>query len=237
MSTLKTNYNATLEIDINPSGSSNFQVMNKGWANLSKTLNEVLQEFFYLGDGGFGNTEVTGMHVKVTVTGKRYYGDLVQDYIFSSAVQYGLLDARKTNFRLTTADGVVSGEVTLANIQDLGGDAQNGSDVSVEIHFNGQPSTTATALGDLTVVSVAGSTSGDTAIYVNPALTGGNSYVYKTDTTVSLPAYGDDLSSGWTAWNGTADITATTGDEIVIAEVDGSTLAVKAGKATVTSLA
>ena len=237
MSSLKTNYQATLEIDINPSGSSNFQPMAKGWVNLSKSLNEVVQQLSYLGDSGFGSTEVTGMQPIVTVTGKRYYGDAVQDFIFSASVMYGLLDSRKTNFRLTTAWGVVSGEVTLANIQDISGDANTGGDVSVEIHFNGQPSTTATALGDLTVVSVAGSTSGDTAIYVNPALTGGNTYVYKTDTTVALPGYGDDLSTGWTAWNGTADITATTGDEIVIAEVDGSTLAQKAGKATVTSLA
>lgn len=237
MSSLKTNYQATLEIDINPSGSSNFQPMSKGWVNLTKSLNEVVQQLSYLGDAGFGSTEVTGMQPIITVTGKRYYGDAVQDFIFSSAVMYNLLDSRKTNFRLTTAWGVVSGEVTLANIQDISGDANTGGDVSVEIHFNGQPSTTATALGDLTVVSVAGTLSGDTAIYVNPALTGGNTYVYKTDTTVSLPAYGDDLTTGWTAWNGTAEITATTGDEIVIAEVDGSTLAQKAGKATVTSLA
>ena len=237
MSSLKTNYQATLELDINPSGSSNFQPMAKGWVNLAKSLNEVVQQLSYLGDNGFGSTEVTGMQIITTVTGKRYYGDAVQDFIFSPAVMYGLLDSRKTNFRLTTAWGVVSGEVTLANINDLSGDANTGGDVSVEIHFNGEPSTTTTALGDLTVVSVAGSSSGDTAIYVNPALTGGNSYVYKTDTTVSLPAYGDELTTGWTAWNGTADITATTGDQIVIAEVDGSTLAQKAGRATVTSLA
>jgi len=60
-----------------------------------------------------------------------------------------------------------------------------------------------------------------------------NTYVYKIDTTITLPAFNDDLSTGWTAWDGTAEITATTGNEIAIAEVDAANLCQAAGKTTV----
>lgn len=90
------------------------------------------------------------------------------------------------------------------------------------------------ALGELTVVSVAGSTSGKTAITVTPEKESGNYYKYKTDTTVDMPSYGDS-SASYTTWNGTSDITATTGNEIVIAEVDTNGVILKAGKTVVVS--
>lgn len=96
-----------------------------------------------------------------------------------------------------------------------------------------------TALGALTVTSVAGSVTGKTKITVTQALTGSDTYMYKTATTVSLPGVGDvcDTTAGYTAWDGTSDISATTGNEIVIVEVDSSKKAVNAGKATVTAKA
>lgn len=93
------------------------------------------------------------------------------------------------------------------------------------------------ALGELTVASAEGTESGDTAITVTEALTTGCEYKYKTAETVDLPKLDDDLND-WSDWDGKTDITATTGHEIVIAEVstfDG--MAKKAGKATVTSKA
>lgn len=91
-------------------------------------------------------------------------------------------------------------------------------------------------LGTLTVSSAAGSTAGQTAITVQPTITQGNHYVYQTGASVTLPAeYGADVSSGWTAWNGTDEITATTGNEIGIVEADSGNKAVKAGKTTVTA--
>jgi hypothetical protein len=94
-------------------------------------------------------------------------------------------------------------------------------------------------LGSLTVTSAAGTTSGKTAITAAPALTAGNSYVYKTAATVTLPNYGDvcDAAAGYTAWTADTEVTATTGNEILIVEVDTDGQAVKAGKATVTSMA
>ena len=86
----------------------------------------------------------------------------------------------------------------------------------------------------LTVTSAAGE-NGKTVITVTPKKLTGNSYVYNTDaSTAPTVTFGQDLSS-WTAWNGSAQITATTGHKITIAEVNASKLAVKAGNTTVTS--
>lgn len=93
------------------------------------------------------------------------------------------------------------------------------------------------ALSPLTVVSVVGTSSGNTAIYVNPVKSGSNIYKYKTgSTSIAYPAYQEDCSS-LTTWDGAADIKATTGNQIMIVECDSSNKALKAGVATVTAKA
>lgn len=93
------------------------------------------------------------------------------------------------------------------------------------------------ALNALTVTSSAGTASGDTALTVSPAKATGNSYVYNVGTTAhALPAYGELVTgTDWTAWDGSADITAATGKKLVLVEIDGNNRAVGAGTATVTA--
>lgn len=86
----------------------------------------------------------------------------------------------------------------------------------------------------LTVISTEGETVGKTAIAVEEAQMDGRFYRYKTGKGVALPARYENLSS-WTEWDGISEIEATTGDEIVIAEVDVVGLAIAAGKTTVTA--
>ena len=86
----------------------------------------------------------------------------------------------------------------------------------------------------LTVSSAAGSTSGTTKLTVTPTIGSGNSYRYMTG--AQTPAVGAALS-GWTAWDGTSDITAATGDILTVAEVSSTGAAVKAGICTVTAKA
>ena len=76
----------------------------------------------------------------------------------------------------------------------------------------------------LTVTSVAGGASGKTAIAVTPALASGCSYKYKAAASPTLPTYDQVCTTGYTAWDGSAEITATSGQTIVIVEVttDGS---------------
>lgn len=90
-------------------------------------------------------------------------------------------------------------------------------------------------LGTLVVTSEAGATSGTTKITVAPALTEGNSYKYQVGASVTLPAYGETLSSPWTEWNGTEDITATNGQQIAVVEVNSTDQALSGGTATITS--
>lgn len=92
-------------------------------------------------------------------------------------------------------------------------------------------------LGTLTVTSAAGTDVGNTKITVSPTKAGGNSYKYKVAANPTMPSYDQVCTTGWTAWDGSADITAATGQKIVIAEVDGSNKAKKAGIATVTAKA
>lgn len=89
--------------------------------------------------------------------------------------------------------------------------------------------------GVLTVTSAAGTVSGKTKITVAETLTIGNSYKYKTAASVVAPAIGDDCSTGYTVWNGTDEITATTGNTIVVVEANSLNKVVAVGSTTVTS--
>lgn len=92
-----------------------------------------------------------------------------------------------------------------------------------------------TVIGTLAVKSEAGTSSGKTKVTVTPAKGSGNSYKYKTASSVTSPGYDEACTSGYTDWDGTAEITATTGQKILIVEVDSANKAKKCGTATVTS--
>lgn len=74
-------------------------------------------------------------------------------------------------------------------------------------------------LGSIRLASFAGS-SGKTAITASGyVLASGESYKYKLGSEAVSVAYDDVLSTGWTAWNGSDQITATTGQYITVAAV------------------
>lgn len=93
-------------------------------------------------------------------------------------------------------------------------------------------------MGTLSVQSAAGTATGKTKLTVTPNKGESSSYMYKTGADVSLPGYNDvcNVNSGWTPWDGTAEVTAKTGDKIVVVEIltEDST-AIKAGESTVTA--
>lgn len=93
------------------------------------------------------------------------------------------------------------------------------------------------SLGELTINSVEGETAGNTKITVTPTIEEGHSYKYKVATSPTMPTYDQVCSSGYTNWNGTDEITATTGQKIVVVEVDSENKAKKAGETTITSKA
>lgn len=91
-------------------------------------------------------------------------------------------------------------------------------------------------LGTLTVTSAAGTTSGTTKLTVTPAKASGNSYKYKAASAATPVVYGQNVQT-WTAWDGTSDITATTGQVVTVVECGSDYKAKSAGNATVTAKA
>lgn len=92
------------------------------------------------------------------------------------------------------------------------------------------------ALKELTVTSSASSkTVGNTAVAVTPNLNDGNTYKYKIGANLSVPVLNQILTSGWTSWNGTDEITAANGNKVVIAEVNTTNQCKGAGETTVVS--
>lgn len=63
----------------------------------------------------------------------------------------------------------------------------------------------------------------------------GHSYKYKVAANPTIPTVGSICTSGYTNWDGEAEITAESGKKIVIVEVDGANTCVGAGSATVIS--
>ena len=87
-----------------------------------------------------------------------------------------------------------------------------------------------------TVNSVAGSTSGKTKITTDYTLGTGETYVYKVTDDPIVVKKGDSTSSGWSSWDGSADITAAT-DKIITVAVSKSSAVVAMGSATVVAKA
>lgn len=87
----------------------------------------------------------------------------------------------------------------------------------------------------LTVTPAAGTESGKTVISVLPDKASANIYKYKVGVTVAAPSIGSTVDNTFTAWDGIIEITAVTGQEICIVELDAADKVVKTGKATVVS--
>ncbi|HBF8686597.1 TPA: hypothetical protein KO123_003391 [Clostridioides difficile] len=99
---------------------------------------------------------------------------------------------------------------------------------------NGEEVPPIESLKVLTINSVAGTSTGNTKITVTPTLESENSYKYKTGANVAVPTLDTDCSVGYTAWDGTEEITATKGNKILIVEVNANNKAKKAGITAIT---
>lgn len=148
-------------------------------------------------------------------------------------------DAQYGDVRITIV-GTNTGGFTLTYQPDASGNldlevtAQPSDSEGTLILYDEEILGDTTKASGLTVSSTEGTTSGTTLLTVTPALGEGDSYrIYRGAAT---PAVGEILTA-WTAWDGTSDITAATGDIITVAEVDSSNAAVKAGIVTATAKA
>lgn len=226
-----------------------YAVVEMGIAGLDAQLNPVTQDKQYIRSGQ--TTMKTGTQRSFAVTGDRFVGDEAQDYCLSHGQKYGTGNAVVTDyvyFNILNGAGE-KGQVSIIVNSDGSGNAGESSAVDIEFKKIGatpkeyvysgtetEPEVP-TELGSLNVTSNPGTAVGDTRISVSPALSAGNSYKYKTAASPTLPAFGQACTSGYTAWDGTADITAATGQKIVIVEVDADNRAINAGMAIVSAKA
>ena len=92
-------------------------------------------------------------------------------------------------------------------------------------------------LAPLTVQSAAGTAAGDTALTVTGyTLKSGESWAYKVGDAAETVLPGEVVSN-WTAWNGSADITAATDKKLALVAVNNAGQAVAYGSCTVTAKA
>lgn len=147
MSDLLVVYGIEMSINTATKDAPTWAPIGDGFNNLSESLNEVVQQYFFLSGGGYANNFVTGMAPILTLSGVRMVGNAAQDYIFGTARKYGLMKERETQIQIKsmTADAAIETivcDVTLANISDMAGATTDGSAVSVELRFNGKPEVT-----------------------------------------------------------------------------------------------
>lgn len=126
-------------------GTWTYAPLGPGLDNVTEALNEVVQQYFFLNDGGFARNHVTGMAPVFTFTGRRVMGDPAQEYIFGN--KYKLDTNRASSFQLKIVNN--SGEApttktltvdcTICNIQEWSGTTTDDSAISFEIRFDGAP--------------------------------------------------------------------------------------------------
>ena len=245
MSWLLTQYGVDFEINTTPfAASATWKPLCDGFDNVSKNTNEQVQEFFFLCGKGWGSSEVTGARPVLTLTGVRKIGDAAQDFIFGQASKF--LNGRKTQLRMSVmnGNGTIHRDtvnVTMQNIQDMGGNSTDGAQISVEFAQNGPPiPETLTAGGTITLTSVMGATTGLTVITAVPTFPdAGCKYVFKVGTAETAPAASvGDILTDWDSFVNGATYTIANGLNVTVAMVNIATYAVvSSGNVTVVSAA
>ncbi|WP_279166643.1 phage tail tube protein [Thomasclavelia cocleata] len=145
-SELLTNYGIKCEVNTSQSEAPTWSELGKGFDNIAEALNEVVQQYFFLNNGGYAENFVTGQAPSYTFTGYRVLGDAVQDFIFGK--KHELLNARNTQIKITRVNSggasttVVTCDCIFCNMQEYGGASTDGTAISVEFRVNGKPEVT-----------------------------------------------------------------------------------------------
>ena len=239
---LLTNYGVKVELDTTPFGSSRTWVaLDQGFDNLDEELNDQVQEYFFLGDKGFGSDYVTGVHPKYTLSGTRVVGDPCQDYIFDN--KFNLMNGRVTNLRISIprADGSVirfTNKISLSDMKSFGGAANEGSSVEVTLSFMGAPFVDTVVLTSaLVITSAAGTNPGETVITVLPTYPdAGCKYVYAIDDDTDPTATIGEVLTTWADFTNNSTYEIPNGYHIGVASVNQATYEVVGiGNATIVS--
>lgn len=188
---MNANHTILLQINTGTSQSPVWARVGAGFTSYQKAMNEVVVQMAFLSDEGYGRSEVVGGQLTLELQGKRVVGDTAQDFIFSKQDEFG--DSRHCEFRITKDGKVLTGDATLTNINDSGGDSQALDEVSVSIQFNGKPS-------NVVNYSVTVDVTGNGDVTVDPTLAEAGD----TITVTTSPDEGYRLVDGTLKANGTA---------------------------------
>src|SRR5690625_6140704 len=94
----------TLEINTDPGGTEEaWERLAAGITDMEPDPNEEIAQDNYFDGDGFGESDVTGAQLIVSISGHRKYDDPAQNYIYGLQMELG--PARRTEFRLTLPDG------------------------------------------------------------------------------------------------------------------------------------
>ena len=216
--TFELNFQDLYEIDTTPLSTATYVRLAVGISGAEPDNNEDIAQDKYLDGDGFGSSDVIGAQHIVSFSGHRVVGNVAQDYIAAMKLELG--DARKTHLRYTDAAGnQISGNVTIANIKEGGGDAGAKKDFSFEAHFNGKPTFAAhVAATALAPTIAAGSALGTTKFTVVPG--SGNTLSYKLGAVSLGTVYGRQYVAGDIAYTSGADIVAAVDQYLQMFEIN-----------------
>lgn len=132
-----TNDDYVLAINLTPgvetaTAEKDYGVVQMGIEGLDAQLNPITVDKTYIRAGQ--STQRTGTQRSFSLTGDKYIGDEVQDYIFSHKIKYGTGNAVITDyvyFDILTGKGE-KGQVTIIINSDGGGNAGESSAIDVE---------------------------------------------------------------------------------------------------------
>jgi hypothetical protein len=189
------NYQQLILIDTTPNGPARTWVrVAEGISSAVPNMNEDIAQDKYLGDEGYGTSDVIGAQYIITFSGHRVTDDDAQNFIFG--VQPDLGEDRKTNARRYDANGnLKENEITICNINDGQGDAAAKEGIGFEFHFNGKPTITdATAAPTADVEIDTGSVVGTTRFSIN--MTSGNTAKYKLKSETAGTIYAGQYVAG-----------------------------------------
>lgn len=132
-----TNDDFVFAIDMDPGASAptdvdDYGVVQMGIEGLDAQLNPITVDKTYIRAGQ--STQRTGTQRSFTVSGDRYIGDAVQDYLFGHKIKYGTGNSVITNyvyFNILNGKGE-KGQVSIIINSDGGGNAGESSAIDVE---------------------------------------------------------------------------------------------------------
>lgn len=212
------NFQTLIMVDTNPGGTASMARLAKGISSFSPSNNDDTDDTAYLdGDGG-KDTEVTGMQLQYDFSGHRTRTDAAQNYIAGLKLEVG--DSRRTTATIYHIDGSgETGDCTVTDIVDGGGDANAKGEFSCTLMFNGKPTKIDKAAADALGASyAAGTTSGTTTATATPG-TGNSLYYVLTDAEQTEYANAYEDGQGLTAYTSGAEIAATAGQYLNVYEI------------------